>query len=166
MICGTEAVLPLFLQLLSPALLLSWPMLRLARQTDDWIPRGVEVLAQHATFHTDFTFDKTMLDLANNFVGDDDTRRIVAKLRGISVHSFRYPMPGMYDLSVLDTVRAQYHDRGWKHLVTAQSHADAMNRDVRISGSVLSMACGRHGPDAGQSDESQPGRRKRNAEPA
>jgi len=100
---------------------------QVGEQTDDWIPRGVEVLAQHATFHTDFTFDKTMLDLANNFVGDDDTRRIVAKLRGISVHSFRYPMPGMYDLSVLDTVRAQYHDRGWKHLVTAQSHADAMN---------------------------------------
>src|SRR5882762_8169825 len=38
-----------------------------------------------------------------------------------------FPTLGMYDPAVLDTVRAQYHDRGWKHLVTAQSHADALN---------------------------------------
>jgi hypothetical protein len=97
------------------------PLLR--AENGDWIPRGMEALGQHASFHTDFTFDKTMLDMASNFVGDDDTRRIVAKLRGISVHSFRYPQPGLYDLGALDGVRAQYHDRGWKHLVAAQSHA-------------------------------------------
>lgn len=90
---------------------------------DSWIPRGMEALGQHASFHTDFTFDKSMLDMASNFTGDDETRNIVAKLRGISVHTFRYPEPGLYNPSVLDSVRAQYHDRGWKHLVTAQSHA-------------------------------------------
>jgi hypothetical protein len=90
---------------------------------DSWIPQGMETLARHASFHTDVTFDKSMLDLANNFVGDDDTQRVVGKLRGISVHTFRYPEPGLYDPAVLDSVRAQYHDRGWKHLVTKQSHA-------------------------------------------
>jgi hypothetical protein len=94
---------------------------------DSWIPRGMEALGQHASFHTDFTFDKSMLDMASNFTGDDETRNIVAKLRGISVHTFRYPEPGLYNPAVLDSVRAQYHDRGWKHLVTAQSHAAAVH---------------------------------------
>jgi hypothetical protein len=90
---------------------------------DSWIPQGLEALGRHASFHTDVTFDKSMLSMINNFVGDDDTQRIVAKLRGISVHTYRYPEPGLYDPAVLDEVRAQYHDRGWKHLVTSQSHA-------------------------------------------
>ncbi len=89
---------------------------------DTWIPQGMEALGRHASFHTDFTFDKSMLDMANNFVGDDDTRRVIAKLRGISVHSYKFSAPGMYDPAALDAVRAQYHDRGWKHLVTSQSY--------------------------------------------
>jgi hypothetical protein len=89
---------------------------------DSWIPQGMEALARHATFHTDFTFDKSMLEIANNFVGDDETRQVVAKLRGISVHSYKFSAPGMYDPAALDAVRAQYHARGWKHLVTSQSY--------------------------------------------
>jgi len=89
---------------------------------DTWIPQGMEALGRHASFHTDFTFDKSMLEMANNFVGDDDTRRVIAKLRGISVHSYKFSAPGMYDPAALDAVRAQYHDRGWKHLVTSQSY--------------------------------------------
>jgi Domain of unknown function (DUF4252) len=94
---------------------------------DNWIPQGMEVLGRHASFHTDLTFDKSMLDMANNFGGDDDTARAIAKLRGISLHTYRYPEPGLYDPSVLDSVRAQYHDRGWKHLVTKQGHAEALH---------------------------------------
>lgn len=108
------------------ALFLTIPLSRAedpAYPDDSWIPQGMEVLGHHASFHTDVTFDKSMLDMANNFVGDDDTRRVVAKLRGISVHTFRYPQPGLYDPAVLDSVRTQYQSRGWKHLVTKQSHA-------------------------------------------
>jgi hypothetical protein len=89
---------------------------------DTWIPQGMEALARRATFHTDFTFDKSMLDMANGFVGDEETRQAIAKLRGISVHSYKFSAPGLYDPSALDAVRAQYRDRGWKHLVTSQSY--------------------------------------------
>ncbi len=89
---------------------------------DTWIPQGMEALARRATFHTDFTFDKSMLDMANNFVGDEETRQAIAKLRGISVHSYKFSAPGLYDPAALDAVRAQYRDRGWKHLVTSQSY--------------------------------------------
>jgi len=94
---------------------------------DSWIPQGMDALGRHASFHTDFTFDKQMLDLASGFTGDEETQRIVAQLRGISVHLYRYPDPGLYDPAALDAVRAQYHDRGWKHLVTAQAHAASAN---------------------------------------
>lgn len=100
-----------------------WGQTQQNEDSVDWIPHGMEALSQHASFHTDFTFDKTMLDIANNMVDDEETRRVIAKLRGISVHSYRYPAPGLYDPAILDSVRAQYHEHGWKHLVTAQSHA-------------------------------------------
>jgi hypothetical protein len=90
---------------------------------DNWVPLGMDTLGRHASFHTDFTFDKQMLDLASSFTGDEDTQRIVAKLRGISVHVYRYPEPGLYNPATLDGVRTQYRDRGWKHLVAAQSNA-------------------------------------------
>jgi Domain of unknown function (DUF4252) len=89
---------------------------------DNWIPQGMDVLGRRATFHTDFTFDKSMLDAANNFLGDDETRPVIAKLRGISVHSYKFSAPGLYSTSDLDAVEAQYHNRGWKHLVTSQSY--------------------------------------------
>lgn len=94
---------------------------------DSWIPQGMDALGRHASFHTDFTFDKQMLDFANGFVGDEQTQRIVAKLRGISLHVYRYPEPGLYDAQNVNAVRAQYRDRGWKHLVTAQSNAASLH---------------------------------------
>jgi len=94
---------------------------------DSWVPQGMDVLGRHASFHTDFTFDRDMLKLAGDFTGDDETQRIVARLRGISLHLYRYPEPGLYNPSALDTVRSQYRDRGWKHLVTARSNAASDN---------------------------------------
>lgn len=94
---------------------------------DNWVPQGMDALGRHASFHTDFTFDKQMLDLVSGFTGDEDTQRIVAKLRGISVHVYRYPAPGLYDPAELSAVQAQYRDRGWKHLVAEQSNAASMH---------------------------------------
>jgi Domain of unknown function (DUF4252) len=94
---------------------------------DSWVPQGMDALGHHASFHTDFTFDRQMLSLASDFTGDDDTQRIVARLRGISVHLYRYPQPDLYNPAVLNSVRVQYHNRGWKHLVTAQSNAASEN---------------------------------------
>jgi hypothetical protein len=94
---------------------------------DNWVPQGMDALGQHASFHTDFTFDRQMLGLVSGISGDEDTQRIVAKLRGISVHVYRYPQPGLYDAADLESVRTQYRDRGWKHLVTAQSKATTVH---------------------------------------
>jgi hypothetical protein len=81
----------------------------------------MDTLGRQASFHTDFTFDRQMLGLAGSLTGDEETQRIVAKLRGISVHVYRYSEPGLYNRGALDTVRMEYRDRGWKHLVAKQS---------------------------------------------
>jgi hypothetical protein len=103
-------------------------------QSPDWLPAGIEQLGKTAEIHNDFTFDRTMLQLAGGLVdgGDPDTRRAIAKLDGVSVHLYRYAQPGMYDARQLDVIRQQYHDAGWKHLVSTQSHPNGDPRTTPV----------------------------------
>ena len=86
-------------------------------------------LGQRAAFHTDFTFDHSMLQLAGYFVGDTDpeARNAIAKLNGISVHSYHFAAPGLYDPAALDLIRRQYEAAGWRHLVAAHAKGDPFN---------------------------------------
>ncbi len=97
-----------------------------AQPSLDWVPRGMEEIGRTAAFHTDFTFDKTMLQVASGMMYSDDqnVQHAVAKLNGISVHSYRFAAPGMYDPRRLQAVREQYRAAGWQHLVSAESHRD------------------------------------------
>lgn len=91
---------------------------------DNWVPEGMNALSSRASFHTDFTFDKQMLGLASGFTGDEETQRIAAKLRSISVHLFSYSQPGLYDPAALNAVREEYSARGWQHLSTRRSRSE------------------------------------------
>jgi hypothetical protein len=95
----------------------------------NWVPPEFQALSQHAAFHTDFTFDRSMLQLAGYFVGDADpnTREAIAKLNAISVHSYHFAAPGMYDPAALDLVRRQYEAAGWRHLVAKKGKGDPFN---------------------------------------
>src|SRR6202453_2630861 len=95
----------------------------------NWVPQGFEVLGQRAAFHTDFTFDRSMLQVASFFVGDadPDARAAIAKLNGISVHSYHYAAPGLYDPAALDMIRRQFEASGWRHLVAAHGKGDPFN---------------------------------------
>jgi hypothetical protein len=121
-----------------------------AQQSGDWIPQNMEAVSRLASFRTDFTFDRSMLAIANNFIDDEDTRRAIAKLNGISVHCYKFSTPGLYDPSSLDAVRRQYHDNGWKHLVTSTSPRDPSNlgrtdvwirfEHTNVEGAVIMLA--------------------------
>src|SRR5229473_4471370 len=85
----------------------------------DWIPQGIESLGQNASSRTEFTLDHSMLVLASKMDQDDeDLRRVIAGVDGVSVHSYRFPKAGMYDPELLGTVRQQYRAAGWKHMVS------------------------------------------------
>jgi hypothetical protein len=102
----------------------------------NWVPRGMEALGRTAAFHTDFTFDRSMLQLASGLwegPGDPAFSDAVNRLDGISIHSYHYAAPGMYDPRLLDAVRRQYSALGWEHLVTAHSAANGGATDLWIS---------------------------------
>ena len=76
---------------------------------------AMDALAAQASFHTDFTFDQSMLHAMSQTLPDED-KPIVAKLHSITIHSFRYSAPGEYDPAALDAVRALYKGNGWEHV--------------------------------------------------
>jgi hypothetical protein len=76
---------------------------------------AMDALGAQATFHTDFTFDQSMLHAMSQTLPDED-KPIVAKLHSITVHSFRYSAPGEYDPAAVDALRALYKGNGWEHV--------------------------------------------------
>lgn len=76
---------------------------------------AMDALAAQATFHTDFTFDKSMLHALSESLPDED-KPIAAKLNSVTVHSFRYSAPGDYDPAAVDALRALYKGNGWEHV--------------------------------------------------
>jgi hypothetical protein len=107
-----------------------------ANNSLNWVPQGMEILGRTAAFHTDFTFDRSMLQLASGIwegPGDPGLADAVSRLDGISVHSYHYAAPGMYDPRLLDAVRRQYSALGWQHLVTAHSRSRDGATDLWIS---------------------------------
>ena len=109
------------MRLFFPALCLAvWvmPAAVVGQAPPDWTPQAVEALGQNASTRTEFTLDHSMLVMASKAdQDDDDLRRVIAGVSGVSVHSFRYPRAGMYDPELLNSVRQQYHAAGWKHMV-------------------------------------------------
>ncbi|HEX6495343.1 MAG TPA: hypothetical protein VF018_07670 [Acidobacteriaceae bacterium] len=102
----------------------------------NWVPQGMEMLSRTAAFHSDFTFDRSMLQLASGMwdgPGDPRLADAVSRLDGISVHSYHYAAPGMYDPRLLDAVRRRYSALGWQHLVTAHPRSSDGATDLWIS---------------------------------
>ena len=64
-----------------------------------------------------------MLGVAAGLVPDSEaeTRHAINKLDGVSVHLLRFGSQGIADEEQVEAIRAAYHLRGWKHLVTTSS---------------------------------------------
>ena len=85
---------------------------------NDWIPRDIDSLRQFASSKTEFSFDHSMLVFASKLDQDnEDLRRVIAGVSGVSVHEFRFPQRWMYNPDIVNSVRDEYHNAGWKLLV-------------------------------------------------
>ncbi len=86
----------------------------------EWTPPALQYLSQHASMKESFTLDRTMLIAAGALLPDSDAdaRQAINRLDGICVHMLRFADAGAIDESAVDSIRAAYHLRGWKHLVT------------------------------------------------
>ena len=90
----------------------------LGAQQHDWIPQGIEVLRQGASSKTEFTLDHSMLIFASKLDPDnEDLRRVIAGVSGVSGHRYHFPEAWTYDPQVLNSVKEEYHAAGWKQLM-------------------------------------------------
>ena len=86
----------------------------------DWTPPALAQLSAAAEVKSSFTLDRTMLGIAAGIVPDSEpeTRKVIGELDGVSVHLLRFANAGKEDEEQVEAIRAAYHLRGWKHLVT------------------------------------------------
>jgi Domain of unknown function (DUF4252) len=94
-------------------------------QAREWVPQGIEALGRNASSRTEFTLDHSMLVLASKMDQDnEDLRRVIAGVNGVSVHSFRFPGAVWCDPSIMSAISQQYRDAGWQHLVSKRKKDD------------------------------------------
>jgi hypothetical protein len=81
---------------------------------------------------TSFTFDRSMLQVADGFFagGDPETRRVVAGLNSITVHNYRARDFARYDSGALAMIDGQLRGAGWKHLVNATAKGSGSMTDM------------------------------------
>ncbi|MGA7245954.1 MAG: DUF4252 domain-containing protein [Terracidiphilus sp.] len=95
----------------------------------EWVPPALTQLSTEAPVKSNFTLDRTLLGVAAGLIPDSDapTRQAINKLDGVSVHTMRFSDAGIPDESAVETIRAAYHLRGWKHLVTTSDHGSPVH---------------------------------------
>ncbi len=109
--------------------------------------------AQQASWHAEFTLDRSMLALAGNLYGvDDPTRQAVARVDGVAVHLYRFPAQRPYDPAAVESLRSQYGALGWKHVSTTSqvpdltgetsSHTDVWlnTQGINLAGATILLA--------------------------
>jgi hypothetical protein len=100
----------------------------------DWTPPAMAQLSAQAAVKSSFTLDRNMLAAASTLMPDSDaeTKQAIAKIDGVSVHLLRFGAAGIADQAPVDAIRAAYHLRGWKHLVTT----DIANKSALQNGTT------------------------------
>jgi hypothetical protein len=87
-------------------------------QQPEWIPQGIAALQQSASSKTEFTLGHSMLVFASKLDPNNlDLRRVIAGVSGVSVRSYRFPEPWVYDSGALSSVKHEYQTAGWQQLV-------------------------------------------------
>ncbi len=98
----------------------------------NWTPPALEALDSQATMKSSFELDRNLLQLAAGLVPDSEVqdRQVINRLDGVSVHILRFGNQGVPDEDEVGAIRAAYHLRGWKHLVTTTNAGGPWHNDT------------------------------------
>lgn len=93
---------------------------------------GFDALIQGPSAQSSFTFDRSMLSLADAWLASSnpDARRVVAGLNSIAVHNYHLRDDADYNLSVWPMIEDQFRAGNWKHLVNANSKSGGIQTDM------------------------------------
>ncbi len=83
------------------------------------VAQSFGALADQPGTHTSFTFDRSLMQIAQNLLESNgmDAKRAAAALTGISVDSYHYPQPAFYTPEGMAAIIDSFHAAGWKHMV-------------------------------------------------
>jgi Domain of unknown function (DUF4252) len=113
-----------------------------AQEQKPWVPQSIETLQQGASSKTKLTFDHSMLVLASKLEPDDeDLRRVIAGVSGISIRRYHFPGSWQYDQGALSSVTEEYRSAGWKQLMNSHEKAGAPGATdlwVRLQNNAIS----------------------------
>ena len=113
-----------------------------AQPPSDEVPPSIEALRHGASSKTEFTLDHSMLVLASKLdANNEDLRRVIAGVSGVSMHRYRFPDAGMYNPEALETVKHEYHAAGWKQLMNNHRRRDGTgvtNLWIRFQNNAIS----------------------------
>jgi hypothetical protein len=84
----------------------------------EFTPQGIYALRQGASSKTEFNLDHSMLVFASKLDPEnDDLRRVIAGVSGVSVHRFHFARPYLYDPQAITSMKEEYSAAGWKQLM-------------------------------------------------
>jgi hypothetical protein len=95
-------------------------------EEDFKLPASLDKLAEHAKESVDVTLDQSMLSLAGGFLSKDDpdeaqVKKLIGKLKGISVRSFEFDKEGQYSMADIQSIRTQLKAPNWSRIVGVKS---------------------------------------------
>jgi hypothetical protein len=95
---------------------------------------GLERLPLEPSSQTAFTFDRSMIQMADSWLASNspDAHAVVAGLNSITVRNFRFRQPTDYDPGVMQNIVSSYRAAGWKHLVNANAKDSGGTTDLWI----------------------------------
>lgn len=98
----------------------------------EWTPPALAALDAQAAVKSSFVLDRNLLHMVAGLVPDSEEqdRQIINRLDGVSVHMLRFGDAGVPDEKAVHAIRAAYHMRGWKHLVTTTNTGGPWHNDT------------------------------------
>lgn len=98
----------------------------------DWTPPALAALDSKAAIKSSFVLDRNLLHMVAGLVPDSEEqdRQVISRLDGVSVHILRFGDQGVPDEDEVGAIRAAYHLRGWKHLVTTTNAGGPWHNDT------------------------------------
>lgn len=113
-------------------------------------PAGIHdawaALANQPASHTAFSFDRTMMQVAQALLqtGGMSSERAAAALTGISVDNYHYSERAFYTPEAMSAIIASYRAAGWKHLVNANQTPE---RSAQPRGAITDLWLHNSGPN-------------------
>jgi hypothetical protein len=105
------------------ALLATLSSATLLAQQPPGVSESLATLGDQPATHTSFTFDRSMMQIAEGLMEQNgvDAKHATAALNSVTVETYHYPRPVFYTPEVMQSIIHNYNAAGWKHLVNANA---------------------------------------------